>query len=232
MYIFTWWVRGMIEVKNVTKYYEIGKVHALRDLSLKFEDGKFYVVAGASGSGKTTLINLLAGIDLPSKGSVIVDGKNMARMKEKERRSFRLENMGFVFQFFYLVPYLTGKENVMLPMRYSRKIAEPEKRAMHLLRLVNGEHLADKKPIHMSGGEMQRIAIARALANDPKYLLADEPTANLDWKNKERIWKILKKVNEEGTTVIVATHEREFFHFGDELINLRDGMLYAPEDSH
>jgi len=221
----------MIEVKNVTKYYEIGKVHALRNLSLKFEDGKFYVIAGASGSGKTTLINLLAGIDLPSKGSVIVDGKDMAGMKEKQRRSFRLENMGLVFQFFYLVPYLTGKENVMLPMRYARKIAEPEKRAMHLLRLVNGEHLADKKPVHMSGGEMQRVAIARALANKPKYLLADEPTANLDWNNKERIWKILKKVNEEGTTVIVATHEREFFGMGDELIYLRDGMLHAPEDA-
>jgi len=155
----------------------------------------------------------------------------MARMKEKQRRSFRLENMGLVFQFFYLVPYLTGKENVMLPMRYARKIADPEKRAMHLLKLVNGEHLADKKPVHMSGGEMQRVAIARALANKPKYLLADEPTANLDWKNKERIWKILKKVNKEGTTVIVATHEREFFGMGDELIYLRDGMLHAPEDA-
>jgi len=134
-------------------------VHALRNLSLKFEEGKFYVIAGTSGSGKTTLINLLAGIDLPSKGSIIVDGKDMAGMKEKQRCSFRLENMGLVFQFFYLVPYLTGKENVMLPMRYARKIAEPEKRAMHLLKLVNGEHLADKKPVHMSGVRCRELQL-------------------------------------------------------------------------
>ena len=219
----------MIDVRNVTKYYEIGKIYALRNLTLKFEEGKFYVIAGSSGSGKTTLINLLSGIDLPTKGSVSVDGKNLARMKEKERRRFRLENIGIVFQFFYLVPYLTGKENVMLPMRYSKKVKNPKERAMQLLKLVNGEHLADKRPVHMSGGEMQRVAIARALANEPKYLLADEPTANLDWKNKERIWDILKRINKRGITVIVATHEREFFNMGDELIYLKDGMLHAPE---
>ncbi len=221
----------MIEVKKVTKYYKIGKIYALKDLTLRFEEGKFYVIAGSSGSGKTTLINLLAGIDLPTKGNVSVDGKNLARMKEKERRRFRLENMGIVFQFFYLVPYLTGKENVMLPMRYSKKVKNLEERARQLLKLVNGEHLTDKKPVHMSGGEMQRVAIARALANEPKYLLADEPTANLDWKNKERIWDILKRINKKGTTVIVATHEREFFKMGDELIYLKDGMLHATENT-
>ncbi len=221
----------MIDVKNVTKYYEIGKIYALRDLTLRFEEGKFYVIAGSSGSGKTTLINLLSGIDLPTNGSVMGDGKNFGKLKEKERRRFRLENMGIVFQFFYLVPYLTGKENVMLPMRYSKKVKNPEEWAMQLLKIVNGEHLADKKPVHMSGGEMQRVAIARALANEPKYLLADEPTANLDWENKERIWEILKTINKKGTTVIVATHEREFFETGDELIYLKDGMLYAPENA-
>ena len=221
----------MIDVKEVTKYYEIGKIYALKDLTLRFEEEKFYVIAGPSGSGKTTLINLLAGIDLPTKGAVSVDGKNLTKMKEKERRRFRLENMGIVFQFFYLIPYLTGKENVMLPMRYSKKIKNPEKRAMQLLKLVNAEHLADKRPMHMSGGEMQRVAIARALANEPKYLLADEPTANLDWKNKERIWEILRRINKRGITIIVAAHEREFFKMGDELIYLKDGMLYAPENA-
>jgi len=124
------------------------------------------------------------------------------------------------------VPYLTGLENVLLPMKYSKKVENPEGRARELLKLVNAEHLADKLPEHMSGGEMQRIAIARALANRPRYLFADEPTANLDWENKVRIWELLKRVNEEGVTVIAATHEREFFRFADVLILLRDGEVH------
>ena len=216
----------MIEVRNLTKHYEFGNVTARKGINLTFEDGRFYVIAGASGSGKTTLLNILSGIDRPTSGEVLVDGVNIHSLKEKELRRYRLENFGIVFQFFYLVPYLTGLENVLLPMKYSRKIKNPEERARELLRLVNAEHLADKLPEHMSGGEMQRIAIARALANRPKYLFADEPTANLDWENKVIIWELLKRVNEEGVTVIAATHEREFFRFADVLILLRDGEVH------
>ncbi|WP_099209430.1 ABC transporter ATP-binding protein [Thermococcus henrietii] len=217
----------MIEVRNVSKHYDFGNVTALKGINLTFEDGRFYVIAGASGSGKTTLLNILSGIDRPTEGEVIVDGVNVHSLKEKELRRYRLENFGIVFQFFYLVPYLTGLENVLLPMRYSKKVENPEERARELLKLVNAEHLADKLPEHMSGGEMQRIAIARALANRPRYLFADEPTANLDWENKLRVWELLRKVNrEEGVTVIAATHEREFFEFADVLIVLRDGEVH------
>ncbi len=222
----------MIEVLNITKHYEFGNVTALKGINLTFEDGRFYIIAGASGSGKTTLLNILSGIDRPTSGGVIVDGVRIHSLNEKELRHYRLENFGIVFQFFYLVPYLTGLENVLLPMKYSKKVENPEERARELLRLVNAEHLANKLPEHMSGGEMQRIAIARALANKPKYLFADEPTANLDWENKVRIWELLRKVNrEEGVTVIAATHERDFFRFADVVITLRDGEVHEVTDS-
>ena len=218
----------MIEVYNVSKHYEFGNVTALKEINLTFEDGRFYVIAGASGSGKTTLLNILSGIDRPTSGEVLVDSLRIHSLKEKELRRYRLENFGIVFQFFYLVPYLTGLENILLPMKYSKKVENPEGRARELLKLVNAEHLADKLPEHMSGGEMQRVAIARALANRPRYLFADEPTANLDWENKVRIWELLKRVNrEEGVTVIAATHEREFFRFADVLILLRDGEVHG-----
>ncbi len=222
----------MIEAHNIEKVYKFGKVRALRGINLTFEDGKFYIIAGASGSGKTTLLNILTGIDKPTKGRVLIDGRDITEMKEKELRRYRLENFGIIFQFFYLVPYLTGLENVLLPMKYSKKIKNPEERARELLKLVNAEHLADKLPEHMSGGEMQRIAIARALANKPRYLFADEPTANLDWENKMRIWRLLREINEkEGVTVIASTHEREFFEFADVLIILRDGEVHEVKSN-
>ncbi|WP_456326301.1 ABC transporter ATP-binding protein [Palaeococcus sp. (in: euryarchaeotes)] len=222
----------MIEAHNIEKVYEFGKVRALRGINLTFEDGKFYIIAGASGSGKTTLLNILTGIDKPTKGRVLIDGRDITEMKEKELRRYRLENFGIIFQFFYLVPYLTGLENVLLPMKHSKKIKNPEERARELLKLVNAEHLADKLPEHMSGGEMQRIAIARALANKPRYLFADEPTANLDWENKMRIWRLLREINEkEGVTVIASTHEREFFEFADVLIILRDGEVHEVKSN-
>ncbi|MDI3475231.1 MAG: putative transport system ATP-binding protein [Thermococcaceae archaeon] len=131
----------MIEVRNLTKHYEFGNVTALKGINLTFEDGRFYIIAGASGSGKTTLLNILSGIDRPTSGEVIVDGVNIHSLKEKELRKFRLDNFGIVFQFFYLVPYLTGLENVLLPMKYSKKVENPEERAKRLLNLVNAEHL-------------------------------------------------------------------------------------------
>ena len=222
----------MIEVHNLTKHYEFGNVTALKRINLTFEDGRFYVIAGPSGSGKTTLLNILSGIDGPTSGEVLVDGVRIHSLKEKELRRYRLENFGIVFQFFYLVPYLTGLENVLLPMKYSKKVENPETRARELLKLVNAEHLANKLPEHMSGGEMQRVAIARALANRPRYLFADEPTANLDWENKVRIWELLRKVNrEEGVTVIAATHERDFFRFADVVITLRDGEVHEVKNN-
>ena len=222
----------MIEVRNLTRHYEFGNVMALKGINLTFEDGRFYVIAGASGSGKTTLLNILSGVDRPTSGEVLVDGIRIHSLKEKELRRYRLENFGIVFQFFYLVPYLTGLENVLLPMKYSKKVENPEERARELLKLVNAEHLANKLPEHMSGGEMQRVAIARALANRPRYLFADEPTANLDWENKIRIWELLRKVNrEEGVTVIAATHERDFFRFADVVITLRDGEVHEVKNN-
>lgn len=222
----------MIETHNISKFYEFGNVKALKGIDLSFEDGRFYIVAGVSGSGKTTLLNILSGIDEPTTGKVVVDGIKIHSLKEKELRKFRLENFGIVFQFHYLVPYLTGFENVLLPMKYSKKVENPEERALELLKLVNAEHLRDKLPSQMSGGEMQRIAIARALANKPRYLFADEPTAQLDWENKLLVWRLLRRVNEEeGVTIIASTHEREFFEFGDTIIILRDGEVHEVKNN-
>ncbi len=212
----------------MSKYYETGKIWALKDLSFNFQPSKFYIVAGESGSGKTTLLNILSSIDKPTKGEVIVEGINISKEKENQLAKWRLENVGIIFQFYHLIPFLTGFENIMLPMNYCKKFekANIKKRALELLKLCNASHLKNKYPNEMSGGEMQRVAVARALANNPKYLFADEPTGNLDERNKRLIWGILKKVNNEyGITVVVATHNTQFFVYGDKIIFLKDGKI-------
>jgi len=218
-----------IKLVNVYKRYEYGKVEALKNISFEFAEGLFYMIVGPSGSGKTTLLNIITGIDTPSSGKVFVDDIEISKLNESERRKIRLQKFGIVFQFFFLVPYLTGLENVMLPLRflnYDKKLIR--EKAYNALKMVNAEHLANKYPSEMSAGEMQRIAIARAIASNPKYLVADEPTASLDWKNKVIVWELFKKLQRElNATVIAVSHEREFISYADVVIELRDGEIYA-----
>ncbi len=217
----------MIRLDNVWKVYEFGKVTALKSVSLTFEDGLFYMITGPSGSGKTTLLNIVTGVDVPTKGSVIIDGVEISGMSEGRRRRFRLRNFGVVFQFFHLVPYLTGLENVMLPLRFlGFRTREAEEIAYEALRKVNGGHLAGKFPSEMSAGEMQRVAIARAIAPKPKYVVADEPTASLDWSNKVNVWSLFRRLQKElGVTVIAVSHEVDFARYVDVVIELRDGEV-------
>jgi len=218
-----------IKLVNVYKRYEYGKVEALKNVSFEFAEGLFYMIVGPSGSGKTTLLNIITGVDTPTSGQVFVDDIEISKLKESERRRIRLQKFGIVFQFFFLVPYLTGLENVMLPLRFlnhDKKLIR--EKAYNALKMVNAAHLADKYPTEMSAGEMQRIAIARAIASNPKYLVADEPTAALDWKNKVAVWDLFKKLQKElKITVIAVSHEREFTSYADVVIELRDGEIYA-----
>ncbi len=220
-----------IEVNDVVKVYGSGEtaVTALRGLNLYVDEGEIRAIVGPSGSGKTTLINILGGIDKPSSGIVIVDGENITDYKEKELLEYRRKKVGIVFQFFNLIPTLTALENVELPMilagfpRQTRK-----KRAVELLELVGMKHRMNHRPTMLSGGEQQRVAIATALANDPKIILADEPTGELDTENSRQIAKLFKGINEEtGKTMVIVTHDISVAMFAKRISRIEDGVVKA-----
>lgn len=219
----------MIRCIDVCKIYRQGanEVVSLAGVSLEIAKGSFVVIMGPSGSGKSTLLHLIGGLDRPSSGDLLVDGRLVGQMTDDEITLFRRTRIGFVFQFFNLLPTLTALENVALPyVLDGRPIAEGEARAEMLLTKVG---LANRKahlPEAMSGGEIQRIAIARALAFNPPILLADEPTGNLDSKTGEAVLALLKQINQqEGCTVVMVTHSDEAARCGDEVIRLRDGRV-------
>ena len=220
----------ILELKHLEKYYqETGiKLHIIRDLSFNIEKGEFVTILGRSGSGKSTLLNLIGLLDRADAGEIILGGKLLFSMNEIEKNKLRNEFLGFVFQFHYLLPEFTALENVMLPAMLAKKLKkeEIEKRAIELLISVGlGERL-QHKPNQLSGGEKQRVAIARALINQPKLLLADEPTGNLDEETSETIFKIFKEINEKyGQTIIVVTHSRELAKISSRQIYLKKGML-------
>lgn len=218
----------MIRLIDVWKTYNYGKVTALKGITLDFKENVFYMIIGPSGSGKSTLLNIITGVDIPSKGKVIVDNTEISSLPEGHRRKFRLRNFGIVSQFYYLVPYLTALENVMLPLRFlGYKYSDAKEIALNALKMVNAMHLCDKYPVEMSAGEMQRVAIARAIAPKPKYIIADEPTAALDWNSKIRIWSLFRKLKKElGITIISVSHEINFTKYADVLIELRDGEIH------
>ena len=200
----------IVELKNVVKVYEMGKVqvHALRGINLSIRKGEFVVILGPSGSGKTTLLNIIGGIDRPTSGEVIVNSVKITELSEEELTDFRRKNIGFVFQFFNLIPTLTAKENVMLGLELrGLPKAKIEEEALRLLSIVGLEDRANHFPSELSGGEQQRVAITRALAKDPQPLLCDEPTGELDVGSGKAVLSVLKKVNEEDKkTVILVTH--------------------------
>jgi putative ABC transport system ATP-binding protein len=219
----------MISLNRVSKTFETpaGKFAALKDIDLKIRTGEFVGVVGKSGSGKSTLLNMVAGIDRPSSGSVAVAGTEIHTLSEHKLAAWRGRNVGFVFQFFQLLPTLTAAENVMLPMDFSNIIAlrERRKRAVALLeRVAVGGH-ADKLPATLSGGEQQRVAIARALANAPPLVLADEPTGNLDSITAAEILNLFRDMANRGTTVVIATHEADIARVIDRKIEISDGTL-------
>lgn len=220
----------MISLQQVSKTYETlaGKFSALKDIDLHIHQGQFVGVVGKSGSGKSTLLNMLAGIDRPSSGSVAVAGTEIHAMSENQLAVWRGRNVGFVFQFFQLLPTLTTAENVILPMDFCKSLPfrERRKRALALLEQVGVGRHADKLPATLSGGEQQRVAIARALANEPPLVLADEPTGNLDSVTAKAILDLFRDMANRGTTVVIATHESDIARVIDRRIEISDGKIH------
>jgi putative ABC transport system ATP-binding protein len=219
----------IIDLRQVIKTYESPSQSftALRGISLQVRAGEFVAVVGKSGSGKTTLLNILAGIDRPTEGDVLVAETSLGSLSESDLAEWRGQHVGLVFQFFQLLPTLTVTENVMLPMDFAKKIpvAERHARALALLDRVGIRDQADKLPAMLSGGQQQRAAIARALANDPPILLADEPTGNLDSVTSASVLKLFAELNADGRTIIMITHEHDAQSFAGRQVTLVDGTV-------
>lgn len=219
----------MIELRKVSKIYKVGekKVHGVKNLDLVVNEGEFVVVMGPSGCGKSTLLNLIGGLDTPTEGEIIVDGKNLSNLNDKELTNFRRYKVGFVFQFFNLISTLTASENVELSLKLRNvKGDEARKEAIRYLDMVGISELKDRFPSELSGGEQQRVAIARALAKDAKILLADEPTGNLDTKSgKNVISALYNSAKNLGATTILATHDLSITKIAERIITLKDGMV-------
>lgn len=223
----------ILEIRNANKIYnetEI-QVHAVNNVSLDFQEAEFAAIVGPSGSGKTTLLNLIGGLDMPTSGEVIIDGTNLSRLKSSQLIDFRMRNIGFVFQAYNLIPVLTAKENIEFIMNlqnWSRK--ERDERTFELLKAVGLFDRANSRPSKMSGGQQQRVAVARALASRPKFVLADEPTANLDSKSATTLLEIMEKLNhEEKITFIFSTHDARVVKMAHRVITLEDGKVVSDD---
>ena len=222
----------VIETINLNKTYEgVVPVIAVNDVSKSFENNEFTAIVGPSGSGKTTLLNIIGGLDKPTSGNVIVGGTNITNMPENKLIDFRLHNIGFVFQSYNLIPVLTAKENTeFIMLLQNRPEAERNARVNELLAEVGLADQANKRPTQLSGGQQQRVAVARALASKPKFILADEPTANLDSKSAESLLDLMKKLNEEaGITFIFSTHDQRVIDRAKRVITLVDGKIVSDE---
>lgn len=222
----------MIEIKNVRKEYKMGKeiVVALNGISLTINDGEFLAIVGPSGSGKSTLMHIVGGLDRPTEGEVLFDGKNISKYKDKEMSRFRNSSIGFVFQAFNLENTQTALENVMMPLIFSGMgKAERKKRAIEALEKVELAHLAKHKPNEMSGGQRQRVSIARAIVNDPKIIFADEPTGNLDSKTGKNIMDLFYSLNDKGYTIIMVTHNPEEAEKAKRVVQIKDGNITSDK---
>ncbi len=223
----------IVELKNLVKIYNDSeiKVKAVNHINLSFEQGEFAAIVGPSGSGKTTLLNLIGGLDTPSEGEIIVDGTNIGSLSSSEMINFRLHNIGFVFQAYNLIPVLTAKENVEFIMELQgRKRNERNERSFELLSAVGLEERINSRPSKLSGGQQQRVAVARALASKPKFVLADEPTANLDSKSTETLLDIMEHLNkEEKITFIFSTHDQRVVNKAHRVITVEDGQVVSDE---
>jgi putative ABC transport system ATP-binding protein len=220
---------AVLETKDVKKTYQMGKVKvaALRGVSLQVEEGAFVAIFGPSGSGKSTMLHILGGLDRPDKGSVFVDGIDLSTLNDSKLADIRLHKIGFVFQFFNLLPRLSALRNVELPLTLAdASESESLRKAKEMLELVGLKDRMNHRPMEMSGGEQQRVAIARALINDPKIVLADEPTGNLDTTTGWDIVNLMKRLNEKTRqTFVVVTHDQSVAETADRMIQLKDGRI-------
>ena len=219
----------IIKLENVWKIYKLGKVElpALRGIDLEIAPGSFVSIMGPSGSGKSTLLNMIGALDFPTRGKVILKGKDIARLSEDELSLLRGKTMGFVFQEFNILPNLTALENVILPMIFQGVLSEKrKKRAKEILISVGLEDRISHQPAELSAGERQRVAIARAFANDPELVIADEPTGNLDSVTGKKIMEILTDFHQkEGKTIVVVTHDPNIASYSEKIVNIKDGQI-------
>jgi putative ABC transport system ATP-binding protein len=226
---------NVIELQDVSRIYQVGEVEtpALRGVNMDIAKGEFTAIVGPSGSGKTTMLQLMGCLDRPSEGRVAINGTDVTHLKPNERADLRKGTIGFVFQFFALIPGLTAYENIELPLLLiGEKRSKRDRRVKELLEAVGLERRAEHRPDQMSGGEQQRVAIARALAAEPVLVLADEPTANLDTDNGNQVMEIMERLNEEtGTTFVFATHDPRVIPYARRVVTLRDGQV-ADNNKH
>jgi len=215
-------------MENITKSFRVGdqELHVLKGVNLRIEQGEFTAIMGTSGSGKSTLMNLMGCLDVPTSGRFLLAGRDVTQLDDDELSELRNEHIGFVFQSFYLLPYATVLENVLVPTLYREKKKDRlRERAAELLKLVGLEERMKFRPTQLSGGEQQRVAICRALINDPELLLADEPTGQLDSRTAEEIMGVLTRTNERGKTVVVITHDADIAAYARRIIHIRDGVI-------
>ncbi|ENT1945466.1 ABC transporter ATP-binding protein [Campylobacter coli] len=214
-------MKELIQIKNLSK--EFGKVKALDNINLNIYKGEWLAIMGPSGSGKSTLLNILSLMDTPSSGEYILDNENLEQMDEEQKITLRREKIGLIFQQFHLIPYLSALENVMLSQYYHSSVDEEDAKAV--LEKVGLSHRLSHLPSQLSGGEQQRVCIARALINNPEILLADEPTGNLDEANEKIVLETLQKLKNEGKTIVLITHNPELAKFADRTLILQHGIL-------
>jgi len=225
----------VVKVENVARVYQVGKVEtqALRGVNLTIENGEFTALVGPSGSGKTTLLQMIGCLDQPSSGRVLINGKDVTRLNRNQRADMRRGTIGFIFQFFALIPTLSAYENVEMPLLlngYASK--ERRERVMNLLKAVDLMDRANNRPDQLSGGQQQRVAVARALASNPSLILADEPTANLDTANGQQVMEIMQKLNKEtAVTFVFATHDPRVIKYAKRVVTLRDGLIVENNGS-
>ncbi|MFO8077260.1 MAG: ABC transporter ATP-binding protein [Thermoplasmatota archaeon] len=225
---------AVIETRDLTKTYGKGhvKVEALKKVSVSIQHGDYIAIIGPSGSGKSTFMNLLGCLDIPTTGSIYIEGTDVSQLSEKKLARLRREKIGFIFQKYNLLPTLNAMENVGLSMSFAGKPKKTRvEQAENLLSMVQLSHRLYHKPSEMSGGEQQRVAIARALANDPSIILADEPTGNVDTKGGENIMNILEKINQQGETIIVVTHDPTIAKRAKRIIQIKDGIVGEAIDT-
>lgn len=225
--------KTVIRTTDISKTYHESKipVQALKDVDLEIRHGEFIAIVGPSGSGKTTLLNIIGGLDNPTTGSIIIDGTDISKLKESQMIDFRLHNIGFVFQQYNLIPVLTARENVEFIMLLQKKHKnEMESRAMSLLEEVGLTDKANVRPSELSGGQQQRVAVIRALASRPKFILADEPTANLDSTSAANLLDMMARMNrEEGMTFVFSTHDQRVIDKARRVVTLEDGKIKSDE---
>jgi putative ABC transport system ATP-binding protein len=220
---------ALIEINNLEKVYRSGKMEyqALKGIDLKIEQGELTAIVGPSGCGKSTILNMITGIDSPTKGTVVVDGERIDNMKQDQLAKWRGQHVGIIFQFFQLFPTLTALENAMLPMDFAKRgsVKERLEIARKNLKLVHLEDKMNNLPSELSGGEQQRVAIARSLGNDPKLIIGDEPTGNLDSKTEAKMFDLLKELNEKGKTILFVTHSPRLSQLATRRIKVLDGVI-------